>query len=216
MALAGPGCNLLLAMAACLLCRFLPALSGPLSNFVALNLCLCLFNLLPALPLDGGRLLRAGLTRLIGERAAGRIAAALGIALGLLLAAGGAALYFLAGRVNLTLLVSGAYMALCAFRALRARPFDGARRLLRLQKQSLSGRVLPVTVLAAPEGTPPETLLADFKPGRLHRVVFLDEELHPVSAAWQGEIVQRALETDGKEKAGPTFHLTDAVSPWYS
>lgn len=81
-ALAGPAANLLLAMAACLACQLWPMLAGDLAGFIALNLCLCGFNLLPALPLDGGRLLRAALLPWLGRSRAGSVAAALGVALG--------------------------------------------------------------------------------------------------------------------------------------
>jgi stage IV sporulation protein FB len=56
----------------------------PDSDFVNINLILAGFNLLPALPLDGGRILRALLSRQIGLERATRIASGMGI----LLAAG--------------------------------------------------------------------------------------------------------------------------------
>lgn len=192
-ALAGPAANLLLAMAACLACQLWPMLAGDLAGFIALNLCLCGFNLLPALPLDGGRLLRAALLPWLGRSRAGSVAAALGVALGAALAALGVALFWLSGRANLTLLVSGGYIALCALKLRRERPFEGARELLRLERESLRGRVLPVRLLAAPAGTNPVELMRRFRPDRLHLVVFVDEELRAVGKRWQGEIVAEAL-----------------------
>jgi Zn-dependent protease len=62
-----------------------------------MNLILFVFNILPALPLDGGRVFHAVLWRASGDRArATRIAAAIGRAFGYLLVAGGLALLFLA------------------------------------------------------------------------------------------------------------------------
>ena len=83
------------------------ALAGVASTLAAVNLSLALFNLLPGLPLDGGRLLRAliwGITR--NAQRATRIAAAAGQVIGFLLAALGIAM-MLMGRV-----VSGVWLLL--------------------------------------------------------------------------------------------------------
>lgn len=63
-ALAGPAVNFVLAAAG----LGLASLGTPLmGTFAAINLALGLFNLLPAFPMDGGRVLRAGLTRRMGR-----------------------------------------------------------------------------------------------------------------------------------------------------
>ena len=61
-----------------------------LSTLAGMNLVLALFNLLPAFPLDGGRILRSVLWGLTGNQlGATRVASWLGVAFGVLLAAGG-------------------------------------------------------------------------------------------------------------------------------
>lgn len=130
------------------------------------------------------------------------MAAALGVALGAALAALGVALFWLSGRANLTLLVSGAYIALCALKTRRERPFEGARELLRLERESLRGRVLPVRLLAAPAGTSPVELMRRFRPDRLHLVVFVDVELRAVGKRWQGETWPRPWAAIGGPSAG--------------
>ena len=77
-----------------------------LSWLIPVNLLLLAFNLLPAFPLDGGRIVRAAVWRVTGERRRGMVAAArLGQALALLLGAFG--LYLLIGAGSF----SGLYMA---------------------------------------------------------------------------------------------------------
>ncbi len=77
-AAAGPGSNLLLAVAAALLIHLLPLFSGDLYqwvghnlfNMVRINLLLCVFNMLPIPPLDGGRVAVGLLPPSMGQRLA--------------------------------------------------------------------------------------------------------------------------------------------------
>ena len=77
-AAAGPGSNLLLAVASALLIHLLPLFSGDLYdwighnliNMVRINLLLCVFNMLPIPPLDGGRVAVGLLPPTLGQRLA--------------------------------------------------------------------------------------------------------------------------------------------------
>jgi Zn-dependent protease len=62
-----------------------PSLSTLLAWLAASNLWLLLFNLIPAFPMDGGRILRAVLASFLGFRRATRIAATLGQVMAMLL-----------------------------------------------------------------------------------------------------------------------------------
>lgn len=74
----------------------LPARVAVILGFA--NLSIAVFNILPGLPLDGGRVLRAIMWRRSGDRAkATKLAVRTGRALGLLLAAAGVALMLLSG-----------------------------------------------------------------------------------------------------------------------
>ena len=84
--------------------------TGALELLAAVNLLIAGFNLIPAFPLDGGRLLRGSLAMAIGDRRATRVAVLLGRLFALLMAAVAAAhglhlvifaaafLYYAAGR----------------------------------------------------------------------------------------------------------------------
>ncbi len=86
-ALVGPAVSLLLGSAfgvVALRSPSNPVLEGVTGTLALVNLGVALFNLVPGLPLDGGRLLRAGLWRWTGSYArATRIASATGVAVAL-------------------------------------------------------------------------------------------------------------------------------------
>jgi len=91
-ALAGPAVNLLivLALQGLVVLGFLTGLESdlPLWSFVGVlttaNLVLALFNLIPAFPMDGGRVLRASLSGLLGRVRATTVAATIGQVLAVL------------------------------------------------------------------------------------------------------------------------------------
>lgn len=63
--------------------------SGVLSFFTAMNLSMTLFNLIPALPMDGGRVLRAALALRMGPLNATRVAVSLARAIAVVFIVGG-------------------------------------------------------------------------------------------------------------------------------
>ncbi len=115
-ALAGPAVTLLIALGLVLLLGGLPhpdalqkdhgmrALAGQLAYA---NLTLFVFNLLPAFPMDGGRILRAGLAALLGHERGTRIAARVGQGAAVLLGLAGTA----TGNVILVLVAVFVYLA---------------------------------------------------------------------------------------------------------
>jgi Zn-dependent protease/predicted transcriptional regulator len=90
MAFAGPLASFILALVSYLFQRFVPLPTGieiALFVFAWTNLVVAIFNLLPAFPMDGGRVLRGLLVKPLGFRRATRVATTVGrwmaVALGL-------------------------------------------------------------------------------------------------------------------------------------
>ena len=110
LAAAGPTANLLMLVLGAALTHWgwlEPRMSV---SFVQVNLVLCLFNLLPALPLDGGRILYAVLEKPLGS---GRALKA-GIWLGRIFAAALIALFLLTalttGKLNLSFVLAAVFI----------------------------------------------------------------------------------------------------------
>jgi CBS domain-containing protein len=77
-----------------------PSWQGLILNVFASNIVLAIFNLLPAFPMDGGRMLRSTLAWVIGQRQATRWAARVGQGLAAIMALAG----LLTGNLLLTLI----------------------------------------------------------------------------------------------------------------
>jgi len=106
-----------------------------------INLILAVFNLLPALPLDGGRVLHSALWRAKGDFAwATRVASEIGVAFGYLFIALGLAMFIFQGSF------SGAWLAFIGWFLLQA---AGAERQQLVARQALRG--LRVRDLMTPE-----------------------------------------------------------------
>jgi Zn-dependent protease len=119
-----------------------------------INLVLLVFNLIPALPLDGGRVLRAilwGARRDFAE--ATRISATIGRGFGYLFIAGGLALFIFQGAF------SGAWLAFIGWFLLQAA--GGEVRYLAAQ-QALGGLHVRDLMVRDPVTVPPDLTLGDF------------------------------------------------------
>ncbi len=109
-AIAGPLANLILAVSGAALAQWGLLRPASAASLARTNLTLMLFNLLPALPLDGGRILYALLQRPLGEARALRLGVWLGRALAGALIALAAFTGLRGGKWNLTLLLAAVFL----------------------------------------------------------------------------------------------------------
>ena len=116
--LAGPLASVVLAAGLTLLAPVAPAEAGMrsvVSLLAVVNVGVAVFNLLPAYPLDGGRVLRALLIGAgVGPARAGRLATRVGVGCGVSLVAGGVALSALGRPISLVIVPVGAVVAVLA------------------------------------------------------------------------------------------------------
>lgn len=190
-ALAGPLANLLLLIGAAAMCQW--QILNPLSAYtlMQINLLLMLFNLMPALPLDGGRVLFAILSQKLPRQKALNI----GLWIGRFLAF---ALIFLAiwgfftyGQLNLSCFFSAAFLLASGWDERRALDdsrvralFDSIRPLHQPTPASIVAieANMPVQAILRSIHADQITLFAVYDSGKLCRIVDARSLIAPFSA----------------------------------
>jgi Zn-dependent protease/CBS domain-containing protein len=177
---AGPALSLLLGAAAWGLSKVVTTgISGSLvTQLTVANIIVGLFNLLPGLPLDGGRMLRAVLWKLTGKPATATIAAAwVGRALAIALLV----IPFYSGRLaggdmvsTLWVAVIAAFMWVGAGQSIRATKFR--ERLPELQARRLARRAISVSAT-----TPLAEAIRQADESRARAVVVVDHDNKPIA-----------------------------------
>ncbi|CFX80580.1 Peptidase M50 [Syntrophomonas zehnderi OL-4] len=198
-ALAGPIMSLSLAA----VFYFLPVLdSAKTPLLIQINLFLGIFNLLPALPLDGGRILRAYLSRLLGYKKATARSALLGKLAAVLIAGYGVFLFYEQQ--------SGANFLLIAMLLFWAAHREGYllnyafMRYLVHKKSELSHKgFLASRQIVSGEDALIKSILDTTRPNFYTIVLILDEEHRPLGLRSEAELIDCLFEK------GPRTRLKD-------
>lgn len=198
-AIAGPICSLSIAA----VFYFLPldSVSVHLEFLIKLNLTLGLFNLLPFLPLDGGRVLRAALSKSIGFKRATRIAAFIGKIAGIFMLMGGAYLtfYYYSGA---NLILMGIMLFWSANQEGKLLMFSFMRFLVRKKSELAAKGCLPARQMVCAPEAKIKNLLSETMPSYYMLVVVIDQN-HEISGILsEAELIEQLLEHGPAAQAG--------------
>lgn len=204
-AMAGPAVNLLFIALILTLNTFFPLEKRLLRALLQVNMLLVLFNLLPALPLDGGRLYRAYLTQKIGfQRATAKAArggAVLGIVLCLIALAG-----FLLGYYNWNLLILALFLLYVVRRERQHAIYTFMQYLATKQSELRRKRALAVENVAVDSSARVKDLFSFFVPHKYHMFMLIDERGKP------GGVVTEHQVLDAIMKHGIDASIKDIMS----
>ena len=199
-ALAGPLVSLSLAG----LFYFLPVLhSGPYGRLLFnINLLLGLFNLLPALPLDGGRILRAALSVSVGYKRATQFGARLGFlfAAGLIVYGLYRAVWSLQGA---NYIIAGFFLFWAARREQKFLAYVFMRYLVHKKAELAQKGFLPARHLASYPETPVKKILAQSQASYYLMVVVLDHEDRVIDMLGEASLIESLF------NKGPQASLAD-------
>lgn len=186
-AAAGPLTNLVLIVTALGLqrCGIWHETLGPF--FVQCNLILFLFNLLPGLPLDGGRVFRALLARRMNLPAATHRMAVMGQFWGLsVMVLGSVGAWY---RYNgLDLVAIGCFLFFMARREKREAPYLYAQHLASKQRELARRGYLPGETVVVLDSVPAWKVTRTFRPERYHIIYVVDEE-----GSYRGKLDETAV-----------------------
>ncbi|HZJ82773.1 MAG TPA: M50 family metallopeptidase [Clostridia bacterium] len=175
-ALAGPGINIILLLGYSALQNLGIIMIKENDIFAKANLILAGFNLLPALPLDGGRVLRAVLSREMGIKKATNIAAYGGLALSFFLVMSG--IYGLYLKIfNPSFFLLSGFLAYSAFKEKRNVSYIFLRDVTYKRDILIKEGTLTSKELVVLYDLPLKSVMKKFVPHRYHYIKVVDHSL---------------------------------------
>ena len=186
--LAGPAFNIALFAASLLLEHLIPGDQYFLRQLSASNLFLALMNLLPALPLDGGRLVLMLLAGNIGMLAAGRVMRGLAAAVSaIIVIAGGYQLY--SSPYNASLIIIGLYIMLATMTGRAEGALMNMRQILYRRSRLLRKGIYPARDLVVMKTARLGDTLKNMDFDRFHIIYVLDDSLRIAGVFTESEII---------------------------
>ncbi len=198
-ALAGP----IISLSVAAIFQFIPVLeSAKVPLIVHINLLLGAFNLFPALPLDGGRILRAYLSRLIGYKKATSRSALLGKIIALIIIGYGLYLFY-EQKSGANFLLVGILLFWAAHREGKLLSYAFMRYLVHKKSELANKGFLASRQIVSREDAMIKAILDSTRPSYYTVVLILDEQHRPLGLRSEAELIECLFEK------GPYARLSD-------
>jgi len=193
-ALAGPMLSLLLAGFFYFLFPYNNHANNYVEIFTNINLLLGAFNLIPALPLDGGRILRALLSLLLGYKKSTRAASGLGkIIAAAFIGYGAYCFYYSRNHLHLNLLVVGGLLFWAANREEKHLIYSFMRYLVNKKSELNKYGFIPVKQVISSRETEVKKILNHTSPSFYMMVAVIDAEHHILGMYTELELIEALL-----------------------
>jgi stage IV sporulation protein FB len=206
-AVAGPFVNLVLALFA-----FALYIAGIWSEefyhlVLKLNLWIVVFNMLPGLPLDGGRILRAARSRRIGFESATREAYRVSLLIAtVLVCIGGFALW--SGHPHFGILVLGVFLLLTAIAGRRDTRVE-TMRFLDAMRQNKQKKPQLVRAIALHKSDPLRDAVIQFAPDRYHMLYVLSDDNQVERVIEEKEVIHAVFAGHWLTSVGDIFDILE-------
>lgn len=193
-ALAGPLFNFFLVLLAIVVYANFPAMRQQelFLFFIRSNLVLGFFNLLPALPLDGGRILRARLATFLGFRQATELAVRISQAISLVLFLVGL-VFFYYGYFHITIFAASLFLYFASSKERTIAVYTVLRGLGKKKKIFHEQGVLPLVTLMTLEDTELKEVLRRFATKKYHRILVVNKAGEVQGEAMENEVLDKIM-----------------------
>ena len=199
-ALAGPLFNFILALLGYQLMNIFQRFDEMLIFFIYTNLIIGFFNLIPILPLDGGRIVRAYLAFLIGVKRSTKIVVRLSKTISVILFLWGCFIVQY-NEVNIFIPMLAIFLFIAAHREHQMAVFIFMKEITQKKQYLLAQGVLNTKNLVAVKNTSIKDVMNQFVPRKYHIITVMDKRCNVVGILTESEML------DGMIKYGMNVTL---------
>lgn len=193
----GPAVNILIALAAFSLhALHIVGDSRSLKYVALLNTFLAAFNLLPAVPLDGGKILMEALKDLFGIINAERCSTWVAVFLAIMFIAAGLC-QLIANWGNFSLLVIGIFVLVSLLNGRMEAAFMNIKQIIYRRQRIQKKGIYPVRSLVAMKWMSLGECVKYMDYDRFHMVHVIDEDMSVIAFYTEGEIIEAMLNNTG-------------------
>lgn len=192
--LAGPLSNIMLLLGYFGLAQMGWIKEGPRQDFVNINLMLAGFNLLPALPLDGGRILRAALAQTWGINKATRAASWAGVVLAVLVFTAGLYSLLFYRVVYYSLFLLSGFLLYSALKERRTAAYILLRDITYKKESLLKEGSMSIRDIAVLYDLQLKDVVKRFMPHRYHYIQVMDEQFRELGELSESQVINGLLD----------------------
>ena len=191
-ALAGPVFNFILVILAYQIDYFIQKPHELLNLFIYTNLIIGIFNLIPIIPLDGGRIIRAYLSFLIGVKRSTKIVVRISKVISVLLFLGGCFIIQF-DILNIFIPILSVFLFIAAHREHQMAVFIFMKEITQKKQYLLAQGILNTKYLVAIKSTSLKDVMNQFIPRKYHVVTVMDQTCKIIGVITESEILDAMI-----------------------